>query len=478
MASVGNDPNGTKRILFVGNDGKRRTVRLGDVTVKTAETIRGYVEDLASASANGQAMKRSTALWLADISDKLHKRLAKVGLVEARAPKVATKLGLFVDTYIAGRIDAKPLTIAHLKRAAKELTGFLSADKVMAKVTAGDADGYRLHLLGKGMAENTVRRLCGRARQFFKAAMRHDLLTRNPFDGIKTTVGGNPDRLYFLSRADAQKVLDACTDLQWKLLFVLSRFAGLRCPSEHLALQWGDIDWEKNMMTVRSPKTEQYEGKASRIIPIFPEVRPHLLKVFEEAEDGETFVITRYRRANSNLRTQFERIIARAGLKPWPKLFHNLRSTRETELAESYPLHVVCAWIGNSQPVAAKHYLQVTDDHVARAVAGDDKTAHNSAQQASANRRNEGKTTLPENTETPVLQGVSGDCKNMQDNLMPPEGLAQQHENKQKTAGQDESGTQSGTVRSIPDDLSFVIARWETLAPALRAGIVAMIRST
>lgn len=53
----------------------------------------------------------------------------------------------------------------------------------------------------------------------------------------------------------------------------------------------------------------------------------------------------------------------RVGLKPWPKTFQNLRSTRETELAEEYPLHVVTAWLGNSEPVAAKHYLQITDDH-------------------------------------------------------------------------------------------------------------------
>ena len=56
-----------------------------------------------------------------------------------------------------------------------------------------------------------------------------------------------------------------------------------------------------------------------------------------------------------------------AGVKPWPKLFQNLRSTRETELAELYPVQVVCQWIGNSPQVAARHYLQVTEDHFARA---------------------------------------------------------------------------------------------------------------
>ena len=73
---------------------------------------------------------------------------------------------------------------------------------------------------------------------------------------------------------------------------------------------------------------------------------------------------------NANLRTQLERIIRRAGLKPWPKPFQNCRSTRETELAETYPIHVVCAWIGNTVAVAAKHYLQVTDADFEKASGG------------------------------------------------------------------------------------------------------------
>ena len=32
------------------------------------------------------------------------------------------------------------------------------------------------------------------------------------------------------------------------------------------------------------------------------------------------------------------------------------------------PAHVVCGWIGNSEAVALKHYLQVTDAHFEKAV--------------------------------------------------------------------------------------------------------------
>lgn len=135
---------------------------------------------------------------------------------------------------------------------------------------------------------------------------------------------------------------------------------GLRCRSEELALTWDCVDLANGRLTVRSPKTEHHAGKASCTIPIFPALLPHLEAAFENAADASVHVITRYQDINANLRTQLGRIIAKAGLKPWPKLFQNLGSTREAELAEEYPIHVGCEWIGNSRAVATKHLLQVS----------------------------------------------------------------------------------------------------------------------
>jgi len=42
----------------------------------------------------------------------------------------------------------------------------------------------------------------------------------------------------------------------------------------------------------------------------------------------------------------------------------NLRKTRQIELTDIHPQHVVCAWLGNSEDVAKKHYLKVTDGHM------------------------------------------------------------------------------------------------------------------
>ena len=77
----------------------------------------------------------------------------------------------------------------------------------------------------------------------------------------------------------------------------------------------------------------------------------------------------------------------RRALTPWEKPFVNCRTRRETELAEPFPIHVVCAWIGNSQPVAAKHYLQVTDDHFRQATEGAPKAAQKAAQYPSGRAR-------------------------------------------------------------------------------------------
>ena len=69
----------------------------------------------------------------------------------------------------------------------------------------------------------------------------------------------------------------------------------------------------------------------------------------------------------ANLRTRFHKIIERAGLMPWERLFHNLRASRQTELEDQFPSHVVGAWMGDSEAVAKKRYLQVRDEHFEQA---------------------------------------------------------------------------------------------------------------
>jgi integrase len=385
MASVISDPNGRKRLQFVAGDGNRKTIRLGKATLRQAEAIKVKIEQLAlTATGVTGVVDDATATWLTGLDEIIYDKLAAVGLVGRRE---SLKLGAFLDGYITERHDVKAATVISYRQTAGALTTFFGSEKPLRDITPGEADQWRLNLMGQSLAINTVRRRSGVAKQFFHAAVRRKLVTSNPFADLKAAVQGNPARFYFITKEDAQKVLDACPDAQWRLLFALSRYGGLRCPSEHLLLRWADIDWERGKMLVRSPKTENHNGHESRFVPLFPELLPYLREVFEAAEPGSEYVITRYRQANCNLRTQLERIIRKAGLKSWPKLFQNLRSTRETELCEHWPEHVVCAWIGNSKAIAREHYLQVTDEHfeqAAKIFAENNQTTQNPTQQDAA----------------------------------------------------------------------------------------------
>jgi len=132
---------------------------------------------------------------------------------------------------------------------------------------------------------------------------------------------------------------------------------------------------------VQSPKTEHHPDGASRMMPLFPELRKYLLEAKAEAAADDVFVVDEKYRipamtengwANSNLRTQLLRLLTRAGLKSWPRLFHNLRATRETELVAKYPIHVVSHWLGNTPEIAMKHYLLVTEADFAKAACIED----------------------------------------------------------------------------------------------------------
>jgi integrase len=419
MASITRQTNGRRLIQFVAADGKRKSIRLGKVSQRVAEEVRVKVECLIAAAASNCPLDNETARWLGRIGDDLAGKLAMADLIPKRA---VARLGQFIGAYISRRTDIKPNTRKNLEAARTRLTEFFGSDRSLRDICPGDADAWVLGLREK-YSDASVALFLKRARQLFRSAVRQGLLEENPFSDLKIPSESNKAREFFLTLEDAHKALEACPDAEWRLLFALSRFGGLRCPSEHLALRWEDVNWDRNRLLIRSPKTEHFTGGAERWIPIFPELRPYLSEAFELAEPGAVFAITRYRDPNANLRTQLLRIIRRAGLNAWPRLFHSLRASRQTELAARYPLHVVCAWLGNSIRVASKHYLQVTDADFERAAESDANALQNAVQQPAATTREES-SNLPEELDDCDLVRNDANCRRLsRDQGLSPTGV-------------------------------------------------------
>ncbi len=371
MASLFKDSKDRQIIQFKGVDGKRRSIRLGKVSNRHAEKVLTHVRELAAAARTGSSPKDATADWLRTIALDLSDKLADVGLITAR--EVAT-LDAFIGSYIANRrmkdgTKIKDSTRTNLGHTRRCLVKFFGADRRLRDITEADADDWRAWLIDKEkLSPATVDKRCSNAKQFFQGAVRRKLLVENPFAVLQSGCQVNRAKDHYISRENTDKILAACPDAEWRLVFALSRYAGLRCPSEHLALRWGDIDWERQRITVHASKTEHHSGKGQRIIPLFPELRPYLDAVWEAAKPGAEWVISRYRDTNANLRTQLLRIIAKAGLKAWPKPFQNLRASCETDLVKRRPAHVAAAWLGHTPRIAQQHYLQVTEADFAEAV--------------------------------------------------------------------------------------------------------------
>ena len=423
MATIGNDRNGRRRILFVAGDGSRKTIRLGKATLKQAEAFKVKVEALVSASITG-SLDGELSRWLAERDDKLYGRLVAVGLVKPRQSVGAKTLGPFIDNYIADRSDAKPRTLINLKAARKDLAAFFGEDKPLHAVSVADAAEFWRYLLRRGLGKNTARRVCGRAKQFFGVAIDKGMFTANPFRKLKTRVESERSRKAFISRGDFQKVLDACPSTEWKLIFALCRYGGLRCPSEVLSLRWQHVNFEAGTVLVHSPKTEHHEGGGQRLVPLFAELRPLLLVAFSEAVAGTVYVIGRSRDGGVNLRTQAQRIIERAGVTPWPKLFVNLRASRATELASEYPGHVCAEWLGHTEAIADEFYRQVTNEHFKQATGERaEKAAREAAQSGAESTCTEPQLAGSENGKSPVLPGLSARYGSMPNIYLPPRGV-------------------------------------------------------
>jgi integrase len=375
MASKSQEKNGSWRIQFMPpTGGRRRILRLGRVTKGVADDIKIHIQRILESRKAGLALDERSEQWIATLPERLRRRLVQLGVVEDGGRRVRSTLSGFLEDYLQSRTDIEPGTRELLRNAREWLEKHFRPDREMDSITPGEADQYRAWLAtDAGHAENTIRGLCRKARQFFRAAYRRRVIRENPFAGMKrlTDLASPKERQFYVTRTLAERVLANCPTGQWRLIFALCRYGGLRCPTEILALKWSDVDWKKGQFTVTCIKTKRHEGRETRTVPLFPELRPFLEACNRDENSDPVWVISRIRNPKTNLRTQMIRILKKAGIKAWPKLFQNLRSSRESELIKVHGIEVACAWIGNTPAVALKHYLQITDEDIAKANGSD-----------------------------------------------------------------------------------------------------------
>lgn len=270
MASVIRDANGLRRVQFVDQNRSPRTLRLGRMDARQAETVRLRIERLLEARITG-AMDPETARWVAGLDEKFHDRLLRLGLVSPRAKARVVTLGEMLTGFFAG-VAVKRTTRTRMEQARRLLLEIWTEGREVAGITEDDALAWRARLVEDGYATATVSRTVLYARQMFRWAVRRGIIPSNPFAEVKAGSQVNKARQVFIDRETIAKVIDAAPDAEWRLLIALSRFGGLRVPSEALTLRWSDVDWANSRLTIRSSRrstTRAARNESSRSSPRF-----------------------------------------------------------------------------------------------------------------------------------------------------------------------------------------------------------------
>ena len=345
---------GESFVVRVKAGGNRHTVYLAGVSEAAAEGARGWIAKLEAAHRKGLSVSVDERQWLAGLSDELHGRLAEIGLCEPRVVKLVERhtLGELIEMFKVREPAAKASTAAAREQAFRALTEYFTAKRNIDTIKAADVDQWFAQQL-REKAKATASKRGQIVKRVFARAVRWEMLEKSPAAHLRLPEQRNNARQHFVEWAEVERVIAVCPDAEWKLIVALSRLAGLRIPTEILAMQWGDVDWENSTLTIRANKTH------TRACPIFPELLPYLREQFDATPEGEKNVIHRHRLGGGNYATQLRRYIRRAGVKSWPRLWHNMRASRATELAGAYPGHVAAAWLGHSELIADRHYRTV-----------------------------------------------------------------------------------------------------------------------
>jgi integrase len=423
MATLFKDGPGQFRVLFVDADRKRKTIRLSKVNDDFAATFKTMVETLMVRRRSPLAPTVESKLnsWWIELDGSFQKKLVRAGLVESvEAPPAPTvhQLGAFLEQFIEGlRTERRPFTIANLDQCRKRLIAFFGADRDIATILPIDATNWRKSLFTLKYAKATIGRTVRRAKQMFKEAVTLGLIDKSPFEHLQGAEAVNKKRKVMIEAEIVDRVIDATADIEMRLIIALSRYAGLRCPSEHLALRWADVLWDQDKMWVRSSKTD-----SDRLIPIFPKLRPYLDAAWDALGDSPAeYVINKSRDPGVNWRQQLLRLVHQAGEKPWPKLFHSLRASFVTELAQEWPIHVFTEWTGHTPAVALLHYTKATDDDFAKATcAARHRKRHSKDQNNPARASNENENCMNvQEFANDAEMCLIGECPAQDSNLKP-----------------------------------------------------------
>lgn len=344
--------NGVAYVVQFVEDGRRRTLFLGAKYTKTiAREIKDVVEKIVDSRATGIPLDARTEAWLSLLTDDMKRRFVSAGLIKE---KETITLENLLERFLAANHNWSDRTIKKHTGSVARLyrvfdSSFPASDFTKPMMLEGKK---KLEELFSTATTATTVKTCIQA---YRWGIDFGLVSVNPFDGVKNSSFKNKSREFFVDRELFARILDACEDERLRNALVLYRYGGLR-RGEAFLLRWDMINYEEGVVEVLSPKTA-CNGKAKRIMPMFPEIRQNLRRITNPASD---LVVSDLN--SKSIHVKFAKLLKQNNIPAWPRLLQNLRSSRAIEINERFGSIAESEWLGHTQEVAKDHYLSVSKD--------------------------------------------------------------------------------------------------------------------
>ena len=217
-------------------------------------------------------------------------------------------------------------------------------DKLLAKVTPADVEAT-VTSRSKGLSAGTFNHYVATIKRIFNYAIELQLINVSPVR-IKKVVNDNR-RLRFLSKEEAEKLLQSCISPRLREMVYIALYTGMRL-GEIQALRPNDV--RDGAVYVRAETTKSSKG---RIIPL-----PASIK------DFFTTATFDYKH---DIKNSFRGAMKRAGISNFR--FHDLRHTYASWLVQSgVDLYVVQQLLGHASIVMTQRYAHLAPNALKDAV--------------------------------------------------------------------------------------------------------------
>lgn len=362
-------------------DGKRRFETLGWASLgMTPKKARFEMDKLREAAQTGSGPASRKEMKAQREAEKKAQEEAEA---ERRAQEARENLSFesfFTSTYMPQqKADGKSArSVAREAEFMRLWIGPTFGKKPLRQISPLDLERLKKKMTEAGRAARSISYCLATVRQVFNHAKRLGLYDgESPTGKVKKPVEDNR-RIRFLSREEADKLLEALAERSTDThdMALVSLHCGLRA-GEIFSLEWGDVDFERGVLTIRGTSrragTKTKSGKTRAAI--MTQVVKDMLAGRERGEHHTLVFPGRGGKKIVQISDSFNRTVKALGLNDGVEddrqkvVFHTLRHSYASWLVESgVDLYTVKELMGHGVIAMTERYSHLSEDTLHRAV--------------------------------------------------------------------------------------------------------------